>query len=874
MVASFAVVLSIFFVTSLYNNFKVNDVHDHTKSYIETFNPFGDAVFDLYSAVADASIAARNYGLSKDPREKQAQAKTWEEIKAQIAGVEGIIKRVEQETGRNLSQEWEEVKKSIEGVERSQKEFLQGVDFQLDMGELKRFHEKMSVETNKFFDTLHGPLSVSGTREGGLVHAVENEQEKISTENLQSLLGIKVMGYIAGGLGLLASLLVAYFTIRAIRDPLLKMSESIGRLAAGDTKLTIPGADRSDEIGVMARSLDSIRDRGVRSVQIESGLDAVVGNIMILDSAGRIFYLNQAMKKMFAQYQTVFAGNINGFSVDKLSGQSAAQFGEFSQNKTSFSDVKVYTTNVVCMGGLTFDLNINPVVNSFGERLGTVIQWTDRTQELHVQEEVNHIITGAADGDFGRRISLEGKEGFMHRLGDSINLLMENLSGTFKDIGATLSKLAAGDMRARITTEYKGMFNALKKDVNQTAEKLNGTLMRIVSASNEIGGAVGEIASGSQDLSMRTEQQASSLEETAASMEELASTVRQNSDNAQQANQFASTSRSIAERGGEVVTEAVEAMRKIEESSGKIGEIIGVIDEIAFQTNLLALNAAVEAARAGDAGKGFAVVADEVRSLAQRSAQASKQIKTLISDSSVQVKAGVRLVHDAGTTLDEIVTGAKKVADIIAEIAAASSEQTSGIEQINMAVSQMDEMTQKNAALVQESTATAGLLQQQADRLSQLVGFFQFVKEESDFETDIASSLNENRLEGIYVDPDFALKGKEKGGARQGKPLAKESGRAVGGKVNASGNAAFNGKTSVNKGAVAVTSSVSKTTVAHTKHSGDSKDDERVTGKSEDKQIEKNEHNLSRGNQSKEFSKKVVPPKVVSTKLDADWAEF
>jgi methyl-accepting chemotaxis protein len=239
-----------------------------------------------------------------------------------------------------------------------------------------------------------------------------------------------------------------------------------------------------------------------------------------------------------------------------------------------------------------------------------------------------------------------------------------------------------------------------------------------------VGSAASEIAAGSADLSARTEQQASSLEETAASMEELSATVRQNSENAQQANQLATTAREAADRGGRVTTQAVEAMTRIEGASQKISDIIGVIDEIAFQTNLLALNAAVEAARAGEAGKGFAVVASEVRTLAQRSAQASKEIKGLILDSGNQVKDGVKLVNAAGEALEGIVGSVKKVADIVSEIAAASAEQASGVEQVNSAVTQMDEMTQKNAALVEESAAAARSLEEQASELTRLIGFF------------------------------------------------------------------------------------------------------------------------------------------------------
>jgi methyl-accepting chemotaxis protein len=234
-----------------------------------------------------------------------------------------------------------------------------------------------------------------------------------------------------------------------------------------------------------------------------------------------------------------------------------------------------------------------------------------------------------------------------------------------------------------------------------------------------------EINAGNQDLSSRTEQQASSLEETASSMEELTSTVKQNADNARQANQLAATASGNAVRGGEVVAQVVSTMGSINESARRIADIIGVIDGIAFQTNILALNAAVEAARAGEQGRGFAVVASEVRNLAQRSAAAAKEIKTLIGDSVEKVEAGSRLVDQAGATMEEVVGSVRRVTDIISEIAAASEEQRTGIEQVNQAIVQMDQVTQQNAALVEQAAAAAEAMQEQAGNLAGLVGTFQ-----------------------------------------------------------------------------------------------------------------------------------------------------
>ncbi|MCE1192100.1 MAG: methyl-accepting chemotaxis protein [Acidovorax sp.] len=253
---------------------------------------------------------------------------------------------------------------------------------------------------------------------------------------------------------------------------------------------------------------------------------------------------------------------------------------------------------------------------------------------------------------------------------------------------------------------------------------LQGSLQQVRGVVDSISTASTQIATGNQDLSARTEQTASSLEETASSMEELTSTVRQSADSAVQANQLAASAAAVAERGGEVVAQVVSTMDEINASSKKIADIIGTIDGIAFQTNILALNAAVEAARAGEQGRGFAVVASEVRGLAQRSAEAAKEIKTLIGVSVEKVETGSALVQNAGTTMTEIVGSVRRVTDIIGEISAAASEQSQGIGQVNVAVSQLDQMTQQNAALVEESTAAAESLKEQAVRLSEVVGAF------------------------------------------------------------------------------------------------------------------------------------------------------
>ena len=353
------------------------------------------------------------------------------------------------------------------------------------------------------------------------------------------------------------------------------------------------------------------------------------------------------------------------------------------------------------------------------ERAAAMAKMADEFQSV-----VGGIVESAVAGDFSKRVVLDGTTGLVLNVGTLINTLCENVGNALDDLVRMLSALSEGNLTQRITADYQGDFGELKNNANTAAERIGKTISEIKLAANEVTSASEEISSSTTDLSQRTEEQAASLEQTSASMEEIASTVKKNSENAQQANESATKARDVADRGGKVVAKAVEAMGQIEASAGKISDIIGVIDEIARQTNLLALNAAVEAARAGDAGRGFAVVASEVRTLAQRSSQAAKDIKDLITNSNGQVKEGVNLVNQAGTALSEILESIKSVAAVVSDIAGASLEQASGVDEVNKALAQMDEVTQQNSALVEENAATAKTLEHQAKAMDERVGFF------------------------------------------------------------------------------------------------------------------------------------------------------
>jgi methyl-accepting chemotaxis protein len=333
------------------------------------------------------------------------------------------------------------------------------------------------------------------------------------------------------------------------------------------------------------------------------------------------------------------------------------------------------------------------------------------------------VLKAVAQADFTQSLTLDTKD----ELGDMARALNEassQMRTAVSDVRSVATAMAAGDLTVQVRTDLPGMLGEMASALADAMTKVRTALDEVRAASDTVASAAQQLASASEEISSGAQEQASSLEETAASLEEITATIKQNADNAQQASQLAGGARSTAENGGQVVNDAVSAMHAINESSSRIADIITTIDEIAFQTNLLALNAAVEAARAGEQGRGFAVVAAEVRNLAQRSASAAKEIKSLIQDSVKKVGAGSELVSASGKTLNEIVTSVKRVTDIVAEIAAASREQSGGIEQVNKAVTQMDQVTQANASQTEEMSGTAESLAGEAGKLQALIAQF------------------------------------------------------------------------------------------------------------------------------------------------------
>jgi methyl-accepting chemotaxis protein len=487
-----------------------------------------------------------------------------------------------------------------------------------------------------------------------------------------------------------AILLAGYFT-RGLTRSMRRAVAAFSAIEAGQYENQIE-VDSADEAGQVLRSLDKMQstlririeaDRSAlaENTRVRQALDNAGTVVLVADEKHKIVYANETAKSTFARLQQNIQRELPQFTGTAMVGASIDIFAPVQCLDRAVLDAMRGPQNkTLTLGGHSLVLNATPIVDSAGGRLGTVLEWRDRTNGVAVENEVRSVVDAALRGNLQVRLPVEGKTGFHANLAGGLNELLDNLSTVVRTIKHAVVEIRSG---------------------------------------------ADHISDGNAELSARTEAQSSALEETGAALEQMTATVRQNAENASHADELATTARTRAENGGVVVSSAIAAMHQINASSRKIADIIGVIDEIAFQTNLLALNAAVEAARAGEQGRGFAVVASEVRNLAGRSAQAAKEIKALISDSVTKVGEGAKLVDQSGEMLQEIVGAAQSVSKIVAEIAGATREQNAGIAEVNSAIAKIDEMTGKNASLVQQNAGAGSALVTQTNELSEAMDKYQ-----------------------------------------------------------------------------------------------------------------------------------------------------
>ncbi|MEL6318500.1 MAG: methyl-accepting chemotaxis protein, partial [Pseudomonadota bacterium] len=533
------------------------------------------------------------------------------------------------------------------------------------------------------------------------------------------------------GLGAAAAMaaLVALLLGRLISRPLSTLSGAIARLARGEPA-EVAGAGRGDEIGVLARSLSVIHAAGVEAAQIRSALESSSACLLIADAEERVVYVSTALERLLADApEPLDAREAIGGSAAAVMGPAAelAGAGEARRDRAA-------------LRGLDVDVAANPILDGAGARIGAVVELRDVTADLRLEREIDALVAAARDGDFSRRIDGALAAGRMGHVADALNGLVENVESNVDEIRRMAERLAEGDLTAQAEGDFRGAFEEMRDDLNGAVTRLGATLSGVVGKAARMRENVQAIQANVGELASRAEGQASSLEETAATMEEMTATIRENADHAEKASTLSAEAAERASRGGEVVEETVTAMSRIEDSSTRISDIITVIDGIAFQTNLLALNAAVEAARAGDAGKGFAVVASEVRTLAQRSAEAAKDIKELIAESAGHVSSGVELVNRTGSALSEIFDSIRGVSDTVQAISTATREQSAGVSEISSAVSHMDEGTQQTAARAEETARAAGGVATLAAELADSVAQFQVGADQADAEAFRAAS--------------------------------------------------------------------------------------------------------------------------------------
>lgn len=513
-------------------------------------------------------------------------------------------------------------------------------------------------------------------------------------------------------IGLFYRLLNGNFTLRGLE---LKRNDQMGDFTRGLYSMSVKL--NADFIAAQQVASENLR--------IRYALDNVDAAVMLADTNFDIIYLNKTASKLFQNAEKDFRETLPSFNSNLLLGSNIDIFHSKPSRQRALLETMTHsfiTETVVSNHHIR--IIASPVLNEIGDRIGFVSEWQDRTEEVKIEREIENLVANITVGDLKHRIDMNGKEGFIKTLCLEINGLNDVIESVFNDISNVMRNMAEGDLTSTITTDYQGIYADCKNNINNTLMKVSEIFILIRDAADFIESSSEELASGNNNLSNRAEQQAANLEETAASMEELTSTVQHNTESAHQAAQVANTARMLAEKGGEVVHAAISAMREINDSSNQIAEIIGVIDEIAFQTNLLALNASVEAARAGEHGRGFSVVATEVRNLAQRSAGAAQQSNDLIKNSMQKVRAGNEFVNQTGDALAAIVSSVKQVGDIVSHIAAASQEQASGISQVNQAVAQMDEITQQNAALAEQSSAASMSVNDETTKMVKLLDFF------------------------------------------------------------------------------------------------------------------------------------------------------
>lgn len=680
------------------------------------------------------SLEASGYALSADAASQVAEALAEQDNPQQPLGYQ--VWRITNEINfRSMGLQSVYRKFTSSGVKT--------LDYLAD-NQLFKAKNNYSFDTSQRFITVRNgsqKLSQLFMQVSDLVSQQVTENKRLRQEQLrQELVDFEQQVYLYAGSGLVALLLLAALLVSLrITGPLRQIANAMSAASKGDLSVQAKGANRADEVGVIAGALgvfmgisrDNLakqeQDRKLanENLRIKIALDSVKGNVMMADNDGVIIYSNASVMQMMKAAEADLRTALPDFEADKMLGANFDQFHANPEHQRNLlgSLTDIYETQFE-IGGRSLQITANPVVNEMGERLGSVVEWRDLTGQVSAVKEIEKLIDQASAGELDARLQEDEFIGFLSTIATGINQVLDAVVVPIHEAQDVLQKMSEGDLQVSMDGDYQGEFARLQSSLTRTRDKLSETVAQIRSIGGDINTSSREISESNNSLSESTTEQASSLEETAASMEEMTATVRQNAHSAERADSLAKEASVVATKGGKVAQEAAEAMGEISASSKQIADIVNVIDNIAFQTNLLALNASVEAARAGEQGRGFSVVAQEVRNLAQRSAEAAKDIKTLIDDSVNRIDAGSRLAAESSDSLTKIVASVAEVSSIVTEIATASNEQSNGITQVNRAVEQMDSVTQRNAAQVEQTAAATTTMSRQAEDMMALMDFF------------------------------------------------------------------------------------------------------------------------------------------------------